>query len=144
MEVQDCSPLRFDLRGKISQLVSAHPRFPFPDALVDSASRTTEVLNCVARLLAFPALTDEVSSRFRPILMDLCCRWLDLDDLDAHRIFESFAALARPHKEIFPYVLPYFAPCAYAKRNIQYNDRVLFACKSYARPICIRSELCGD
>jgi hypothetical protein len=144
MEAQDCSPLRLDLRGKVSQLVSAHPRFCFPDALTHSTSRTAEVLNSIARLLAFPALTDEVSAFFRPILMDLCSRWLELDDIDEHHVFESFAALLRPHRELFPCVLLDFFSSSPYSPDIQYNDRILFTHKSYERPICIYSELCGD
>ena len=144
MEAEDFDPLQFDLRGKVSQLVSAHPGFRFPDVLTHSTSRATELLNSIARLLAFSALTDEVSMRFRPIIMDLCSRWLDLDDLDEHRVFESFAALVRPHREIFPCVLLDFFIGTHAHQNIQYNDRILFAFKSYTRPTRIHLELCRD
>jgi hypothetical protein len=145
MEAEDFDPLQFGLRGKVSQLVSAHPGFRFPDVITDSTSRATELLNSIARLLAFSALTDEVSIRFRPILMDLCSRWLDMDDIDERHVFESFAALVRPHREIFPCVLlDFFIVGTHAHQDIQYNDRILFTLKSYAWPTRIHLELCRN
>lgn len=140
METHGCSPLRFDLRGKVFQLISAHPRFCFPDALTCSTSRTAGVLNSIARLLAFPALTDEISTCFRPILMDLCSRWLESDGIDEHHVFGSFAALLQPHREIFPCVFLNFFIRVHYSPDIQYNDTILFAPKSYLRTVRIHSE----
>lgn len=106
MAGREWHPLRFDLKGHVAQLLAEHPRFSFPDILVQYSQtgrvKTTDVLDALARLLAFPALTDEVSTRFRPLLMDLCSRWIVMSDLEDHKVFEAFATLLRPHREIFP------------------------------------------
>lgn len=106
MAGHDWHLLRFDLKGHVAQLLAEHPRFSFPDILVQysrtGSIKTTDGLDALARLLAFPALTEEVSTRFRPLLMDLCARWIGMNDLEDHKVFEAFAALLRPHREIFP------------------------------------------
>lgn len=102
MGVKERDPLEFDLRRIIAELLAAHPNFIFPDALASEDAKTNDKLDTLARLLAFPALTEEISTRFRPLLMDLCARWLELDDLEEHRVFEAFALLLCPHQEIYP------------------------------------------
>lgn len=101
MGVKERDPLAFDLERIIAELRAAHPHFIFPNAFASEDAKTNDKLNALARLLAFPALTDEISTRFRPLLMDLCARWLELDNLEEHRVFEAFASLLHPHNELF-------------------------------------------
>lgn len=98
------NPLRIDLRRQIDKLIALHPKFAFPSVLTSTTSNdsTKDILDALARALAFSALTYDVAALFQPILMDLSTRWLILPDLDEHRVFEAFAALMRHHKSIFP------------------------------------------
>jgi hypothetical protein len=97
----------------MAKLMTVHPKFVFPSVLSESAARTTDVLDALARLLAFPALTYDVAVKFQSILVDLCARWMNMPDLEEHRVFEAFGVLLQNHRDIFPYVassLPPFEP----------------------------------
>ena len=68
-----------------------------------NASSRSALLNCLSRLLAVPGLTGVVSNIFRPILLDLCARWLE-EDTNLEEKFEASALLLELHPEIFPWV----------------------------------------
>jgi midasin len=93
----------FDLQKQVVGFLAAYPKFSAPPALIfHETARTTDVLDALATMLAIPAFTARVSTDFRPLLMDLCARWLKLNDLDDARVFEAFASLIGVHEEIYP------------------------------------------
>lgn len=100
---EDKSPLRIDLHGQINRLVDRFPNYEFPSKFSQLASTSSmELLDTLAGLLAFPALTEEVAFTFQPILLDLCARWIGMEGLEDRLVFEAFALLLQSHKEIFP------------------------------------------
>lgn len=68
-----------------------------------------KVLEVLSRLLSVPLLVETIIKLFRPLLVDLFARWLDVgEDEDEGLQEERLAALAyvvEVHEEIFPYVL---------------------------------------
>lgn len=108
-QIQNRNPLRFNLYGQIAQLVAQHPNFDFPEIFSRcSTTSSGELLNSLARLLAVPALTGKIALGFKPLLLDLCARWLLMEELEDRLVFEAFAALLEPHGEVFPYVATSF------------------------------------
>lgn len=102
-ETQKRNPLRFNLHGQIAQLVALYPNFVFPEIFSRcSTTSSGELLDTVAKLLAFPALTDQVALLFQPLILDLCARWLALEELEDRLVLEGFAALLATHGELYP------------------------------------------
>ena len=59
------------------------------------------LLSTLSRLLAVPSLTVPISNLFRPLLVDLCARWLhDQENLEDR--FIAFCMLIENHEELFP------------------------------------------
>ncbi|KAF8309082.1 P-loop containing nucleoside triphosphate hydrolase protein [Clavulina sp. PMI_390] len=102
------SLLDFDLNAALKELLDAHPNFSFPDPLSQTTS-ASDKLRALSRLLAFPALTEEISILFRPLIIDLCSRWLENDELDQHSVFEAFCILLKFHNELLPIMHTYFS-----------------------------------
>jgi midasin len=50
-----------------------------------------------------PALTEHIANTFRPILIDLCARWLQFPE-NTEEKFEAFGLLIQIHEELFQYV----------------------------------------
>jgi midasin len=89
----------------------------FPDW--SSTSQTTnledtspgEVLSLASKFLLLPSCTAIVADTFRPLLLDLCARWLERSDALEDKL-SALCFLLQPHTEIFPYVsirLPHLA-----------------------------------
>lgn len=94
-------PLTISLGRQTRLLLSKiTPGSPFAQALQNTSSRS-ELLATLSHLLAVPALTLLVAETFRPILFDLCARWL-LDDQNADQKFLALCMLLEPHEELFP------------------------------------------
>ena len=64
---------------------------------------TRELLDALSQLLVKPAFTLLVAREFRPILFDLCARWLFVDG-HTDEILVALCLLLEPHPELFPYV----------------------------------------
>ncbi|KAF8967136.1 hypothetical protein BDZ97DRAFT_1903538 [Flammula alnicola] len=70
------------------------------DAL-NNASTTRQLLATLSSLLAAPAFTQLVATLFRPILIDLCARWLESEnDVEEHLV--ALCHLLEVHEELFP------------------------------------------
>jgi midasin len=72
------------------------------DTLLAAPTRS-ELLQQLSRALLNPRYTLAVSNAFRPLLLDLCARWLE-DDADEEDKLEALCLLLDVHPELFPYV----------------------------------------
>ena len=68
---------------------------------IQNTTTTRELLDALSQLLMTPALTLLVAHKFRPVLFDLCARWL-LVDSRADEILVALCLLLEPHPELFP------------------------------------------
>ncbi|KDQ20857.1 hypothetical protein BOTBODRAFT_100466 [Botryobasidium botryosum FD-172 SS1] len=69
------------------------PPCPFP---------ASNVLSALSELLSIPAFTIVVATVFRPLVLDLCLRMADDDNIDEVKKLEALALLLSLHEEIFP------------------------------------------
>ncbi|KAG0703770.1 P-loop containing nucleoside triphosphate hydrolase protein [Suillus ampliporus] len=76
-----------------------------PDSIhiqrITEANTPAHALFTLSRLLAVPALTLTIADLFRPLLIDLCARWLHDDD-DIEDKFIAFCLLIEFHEELYP------------------------------------------
>ncbi|KAG2364226.1 hypothetical protein BDR07DRAFT_1608254 [Suillus spraguei] len=93
-------PLSINLAKQKRALCALLP----PDSLhiqhVTEANTPTHALSTLSRLLAVPALTLTIADLFRPLLIDLCARWLHDDD-DIEDRFIAFCLLIELHEELY-------------------------------------------
>lgn len=101
--VMSINPLAIDLKKQLGWLQerlagsgSQHLR-----ALQNASSRAT-FLATLSRALLEPSLTTPIVHAFRPILIDLCSRWLENGDLVEEKL-EALCLLVQTHEELFPY-----------------------------------------
>ena len=66
-----------------------------------SITSVRELLDALSQLLVTPAFTLLVAREFRPVLFDLCARWL-LVDGRTDEILTALCLLLEPHPELFP------------------------------------------
>ena len=103
----------WDLRNPTSMNVQQHLQdllhsLPADAAHVQSfrkALSTGNILDVLSTYLRNPSLTLAITGAFRPLLMDLCARWLDArkesrSDLD---VLEALTLLLEVQEELFPY-----------------------------------------
>ncbi|KAH8085408.1 midasin [Cristinia sonorae] len=69
-------------------------------ALTKSSTRQ-ELLTTLSNLLTVPSLTLIITTLYRPLLLDLCSRWLN-ENLNGDAKLAGFALLLEIHPEIFP------------------------------------------
>ena len=93
-------PLTINLRRQTTALLSTSSQYAID---IQNASSTTQLLAILSKLLAMPALTLTIATLYRPILYDLCARWLE----DHQNIEDNLVALClliQVHEELFPFV----------------------------------------
>ena len=78
---------------------------PSVDTLIAQlqASSLPDALCLLSTLLKNPKYTLLVLQNFRPVLLDLCARWLD-DESDDEAKFSAFGFLIPCCEELYPYV----------------------------------------
>ncbi len=94
-------PLRLDLKGqaqKLDQLPLEH------SAALKNATSRVALLDLLSALLLMPQYTMTVATLYRPVLMDLCARWLHQDS-EILLKFEALCLLLEIHSELYPYVI---------------------------------------
>ncbi|KAL1705188.1 hypothetical protein EV121DRAFT_279766 [Schizophyllum commune] len=94
-------PLAFNVRRQTQALLEALPEGSLFATEIHSARSHAELFDALSRWLAAPALTWRIATTFRPILVDLCARWLK----SAQPTEEQFIALCflvEIHEELFP------------------------------------------
>jgi midasin len=62
-----------------------------------------EILSLASTFLLRPSCTAIVADTFRPLLLDLCARWLERSEASEEKL-SALCFLLQPHTEIFPYV----------------------------------------
>ena len=72
----DPCPLRFNYKRQTLSLISRLPSDSPYVALLHNATSTAELLQTLSSLLSKPELTLTIATLFRPLLLDLCARWL--------------------------------------------------------------------
>ncbi|KAL1950443.1 hypothetical protein VTO73DRAFT_5567 [Trametes versicolor] len=92
-------PLRLDLNRQTSKLLEQLP-LEYSAALKNASSRAA-LLDLLSALLLMPQYTMTVATLYRPILVDLCARWLH-QDADGLLKFEALCLLLEVHSELYP------------------------------------------
>ena len=97
-------PLTLNLRRQTN--LYCQP-FLLPQYAIDihNASSTAQLLTILSKLLAAPAFTLTVADLYRPILYDLCARWLE-DQQGTEEQLVALCLLIKVHEELFPCVFP--------------------------------------
>lgn len=94
-------PLTFNLVGQTRALIAELPSSTPYKTKLSGALSTGALLPLLSELLAIPSLTLLIEKLFRPILFDLCARWLEVEtETDAH--FVALCLLIDMHEELFP------------------------------------------
>jgi midasin len=97
-------PLSLDLRSQWLDFASKYPAWSAHSQvnLVDALPK--ELLLLASKFLLIPSYTTIIADTFRPLLLDLCARWLENSDELEDKLC-ALCLLLQPHVEIFPYVL---------------------------------------
>jgi len=95
--------LAFNLERQLHLFLQAV--LPSVDPLIAQlqASSVPDALPLLSTLLKDPKYTLLVFQNFRPILLDLCARWLD-DEIEDETKFSAFGFLVPCCEELYPYV----------------------------------------
>ncbi|TFK52493.1 P-loop containing nucleoside triphosphate hydrolase protein [Heliocybe sulcata] len=102
--IQD--PVMMDWKKQTRVFLASIPSDSPYAAALQQISSSEQLLVLVSRLLYVPSLTLLVAETFRPILFELCVRWLE-DGSDIEDKFVALCLLIQPHEELF-YVLLQF------------------------------------
>lgn len=93
--------LTINLNQQIRLLAEELPEGSSLVSLLQNASSRSELLKQLSRYVATPGLSEITARLLKPVLLDLCARWLEKEtELDEK--FEAFALLLEIHPEIFP------------------------------------------
>jgi len=99
-------PLALNLSRQKALLLSYIPPQTFHYNAIKQSNTTRQLLSTLSTLLAIPAFTKIIATLFRPILTDLCARWLEVDaDVEQHLV--ALCYLVEVHEELFSYAALY-------------------------------------
>lgn len=96
-------PTSLNARKQLNQLLEQLPQDSSLTAAFHTALSQNAFLPTLSRFMLQPSLTLAISWTFRPLLMDLCARWLE-NDGDLYEKLEALALLIETHEELFPCV----------------------------------------
>ena len=96
-------PLSINLAKQKRALLALLPPNSTHIQQIAGANTPAHDLDTLSHLLAAPALTLTIANLFRPLLIDLCARWLHNDD-DIEDRFIAFCLLIELHEELYPCV----------------------------------------
>ncbi|KAG1742325.1 P-loop containing nucleoside triphosphate hydrolase protein [Suillus paluster] len=94
-------PLSINLAKQKRALLALLPSSSIHIQQITEANTPAHALSTLSCLLAIPALTLTIADLFRPLLIDLCARWLHDDD-DIEDRFIAFCLLIEFHEELYP------------------------------------------
>ncbi|KAJ3507966.1 hypothetical protein NLJ89_g6013 [Agrocybe chaxingu] len=94
-------PLAINLHRQTNLLLACIPEHDHHHAPLNNASSTRQLLAALSSTLAAPAYTQLVATLFRPLLIDLCARWLEMEG-DDERHLVALCYLVEVHEELFP------------------------------------------
>ncbi|KAF8843352.1 P-loop containing nucleoside triphosphate hydrolase protein [Paxillus ammoniavirescens] len=93
-------PLTINLAKQTRTLLALLPPDSIYASQISLASSARDLLATLSRLLATPSLTITISYLFRPLLIDLCARWLHSQE-DLEDRFVALCVLIENHEELF-------------------------------------------
>lgn len=96
-------PLGINLRRQTRSLQNILPTPSNHATDLFNFSSTPELLAVLSRLLALPPYTLIIATLYRPILFDLCARWLD-EEVNTEEQLVALCLLLEVHEELFPCV----------------------------------------
>ncbi|KAI0715618.1 hypothetical protein C8T65DRAFT_828609 [Cerioporus squamosus] len=94
-------PLRLNLEQQTQKLLDEIPNGSPYSAVLQKVSRPA-LLDTISALLRVPQLTTTVATLFRPLLLDLCARWLHQVEAERLDKFEALCLLLEVHPELHP------------------------------------------
>ncbi|KIL67963.1 hypothetical protein M378DRAFT_992686 [Amanita muscaria Koide BX008] len=94
-------PLATNLRRQTRLLLQKIPQNAAYTVQLSNVTSFRELLVVLSRLLARSELTELVAITFRPILTDLCARWIETDDCTEEQLC-AIAFLVEPQEELYP------------------------------------------
>ncbi|EMD40100.1 hypothetical protein CERSUDRAFT_122188 [Gelatoporia subvermispora B] len=112
-------PLSINLKRQTYLLLAQLPHNSPYVAQLQQISSRSDLLKYLSRILPLPALTDAVAKLFRPLLMDLCARFLHDDENDDER-FEALCMLLEVHQELYPILSAFLRRPKYANGPLGY------------------------
>ncbi len=96
-------PLRLNLEQQTQKLLGDIPHGSPYSTVLQNVSRPA-LLDTISALLRVPQLTLTVATLFRPLLLDLCARWLHQVDTERLEKFEALCLLLEVYPELHPCV----------------------------------------
>lgn len=100
-------PLRLNLQRQTTKLLEKLGPESVHAATISTATTNATLLTVLSRLLALPTLTLTVAGLYRPLLFDLCARWIDEPENSVDQLV-ALCLLLEPHQELFPCVFLFF------------------------------------
>ena len=95
-------PLTINLRRQTKLLLQKLPQDSPYAVELSNVTFVRGLLDILSCFLAKPELTKLIATIFRPILTDLCARWIEEEDCtDEH--LSAIAFLVEPQEELYPY-----------------------------------------
>ena len=94
-------PLCIDLERQTSKLLARLPTDSVHVSILTQATTPSQLITTLSRLLAIPALTTSIADLFRPILFDLCARWLEGAEQTIDQLV-ALCLLVEIHEQLFP------------------------------------------
>ncbi|KAI0822070.1 midasin [Trametes gibbosa] len=112
-------PLRLNLRKQTQKLIDLHYLGDAHSIALKNAASRKALLELLSRLLLLPQYTMVIATFYRPILLDLCARWLD-QTTDSLQKLETLSLLLGVHPEVYPvlYVLSQHPELAYGPLSL--------------------------
>lgn len=97
-------PLAINLRLQTKRLLAEIPPNTVHYEVLDNAPTTQLLLATLSNHLALPQFTQLVATLFRPILLDLCVRWIRNEN-NIEDALIALSYLLEVHEELFPCVI---------------------------------------
>ncbi|KAI3616178.1 midasin nuclear aaa atpase [Moniliophthora roreri] len=95
------NPLSFNLKKQRRLLLTKTAAHDVYHASLTNAQSIPEIFSILSTLLAIPAFTIPVAKLFRPILFDLCARFLEKQE-NTEEELAALCLLVEVHEELFP------------------------------------------
>ncbi|KAJ3856471.1 midasin nuclear AAA ATPase [Lentinula lateritia] len=90
-------PLTFNLRQQTHILLSKLPS----SIAISNCTSVSQIFDNLSSALAIPAYTTCIATLFRPVLLDLCARWIT-NSKDLEKELIALCLLIEVHEELFP------------------------------------------
>lgn len=94
-------PLKINLAKQTRALLALLPSGSKYFSAISLASSSAKLLSTLSQLLAVESLTLAIADLFRPLLVDLCARWISDEDGLEDRLI-ALCCLIEVHEELFP------------------------------------------